>query len=305
MESPREPHKARRETKFGIWEEGDATLFWVRGPTYLDDAEKIQVTRTPVMRLIHLDLFQGPKPQDHVFPIVRDSLQPDVGVLNSKRDFYVIMNFIVRGKDRSIDKKKKVKGESWINWIFYFAIPEGAREDPENEKFFQCFDAFLAGDDKERNHRMKVILSVAEGPWIVKAAIGGGKDGSHKGVTPTLVGEKVTTTYHQGDDYIEIAYNTAIDAVAVTSAKLAFQHSQKLVVDLGVVFQAETAEELPERIAGVVRCSNFVIGEAVIFPGTVKGTYRIKEVKELKEGKEENEEKEEKDKREKKKDKKH
>jgi len=281
MESPREPLKSRRETNFGVWEEGDGSLFWIRGPTFIDDSEKVQAG-DPVLRLIHLDLFQGPKVEEHVFPRVRDSLPQDIGLLNSQREYYVILNFIVRGKDRTIDKKKKIKGESWINWIFYFALPKGARKDPSNAKFFKCFDAFLQGDDKERNHRMKVIPCVAEGPWIVKAAIGGGKDGSHKGVVPTLVGEKVATTYYQSDDYIEVAYNTAIDAVAVTSAKLAFQHSQKMVVDIGVVVQGDTEEELPEKLLGVVRCLNFVIAGAEIFPGTEKGTYKVKDEKEKK-----------------------
>jgi len=276
MESPREPHRARKENKFGTWEEGDATLFWVRGPTYQEDLEKIPATG-PVMKLVHLDLYQGPKEQLHVFPKMRETLPPDVGLLNAQREFYVILNFLVRNKDKTLDKKKKSKVESWINWIFYFALPKGAREDPENERFFLCFDAFLNGDEKERNHRVKSILCVAEGPWIVKTAIGGGKDGTHKGVTPTLVGEKVTTSYFQGDDYIEIGYNTAIDAVAVTSAKLAFQHSQKLVVDFGLVMQGETPEELPEKIMGVVRCSNFIINEADIFPGTEKGSYKVKQ----------------------------
>jgi len=283
MESPREPLKSRRETRYGVWEEGEGvgSLFWIRGPTFLEDNEKTQAGE-PVLRLVHLDLFQGPIVQQNVFPRLRDSIPPDVGLLNSQREYYVILNFIVRNKDKTIDKKKKTKSESWINWIFYFALPKGARKDPDNAKFFKCFDAFVHGDDKERNHRMKVIPCIAEGPWIVKAAIGGGKDGSHKGVVPTLVGEKVATTYYQAEDYIEVSYNTAIDAVAVTSAKLAIQHSQKMVVDIGVVVQADSEDELPEKLMGVVRCSNFVIADAEIFPGTEKGTYKEKEEKKKK-----------------------
>jgi len=227
-------------------------------------------------------MFQGPKVQEHVFPRVRDTLPPDVGVLNSQREYYVILNFIVRGKDKTVDKKRKIKAESWINWVFYFVLPKGARKDPANVRFFKCFDAWLHGDEAVRNHRMKVIPCVAEGPWIVKAAIGGGKDGTHKGVVPTLIGEKVTTKYFQEEDYIEVVYNTAIDAVAVTSTKLAFQHSQKMVVDIGVVVQAETEEELPEKLLGAVRCNNFVITEADLFPGTEKGTYKVKEDKKKK-----------------------
>jgi hypothetical protein len=259
-------HKAHRETKYGKWEEGDASLFWVRSGTFKEDGTKVQ-SAGPVMRLIHLDLFQGPTEQIHIFPKVRHRIPPDVGLLNSEREFYFILNILIRGKDRTIDKKKKLKSETWINWVFYFALPHGARKDPSNAAFFKCFDHFLKGNDKERNHRLKVIPCVAEGPWIVRAAIGGGKE-SHKGVTPTLIGEKVTTSYFEGHDYLEMDCNTAIDAVAVTSAKLAIQHSQKLVVDAGVVIQGESDDELPEKLLGVARCSNFIISEADLFPGT-------------------------------------
>jgi len=270
---------AYKETQFGTWEEGNASLFWVRGPDYTDDREKIQAGG-PVFRLVHLDLFQGPYVENHVFPKVRDSLPDDVGVLKKDREFYLILNFMVRGKDRYLDKKKKKnKSESWINWIFYFALPKSARKDPANAQFFRCWDVFLKGDEKERNHRVKVIPCVADGPWIVRAAIGGGKE-SHKGVVPTLIGEKVTTNYYDGDDYLEIDYNTAIDSVAVASAKLAFDHSRKLVVDCGVVLQAESHDQLPEKILGCGRCSFFIISEAEIFPGTKQETYRKKKTKE-------------------------
>jgi len=283
MAEHNEPKRAYKETGFGIWEEGDASLFWIRGNEYLDDREKIQATG-PVMKLIHLDLFQGPKIELNVFPRLRHTLPPDVGVMEKDREFYFVLNFLVRAKDRTLDKKKKIKTESWINWIFYFALPKGARKDKSNTQFFRCFDNLLSGDEKSRNHRVKVIPCVAEGPWIVRAAIGGGKE-SHKGVTPTLVGEKVTVSYFEGDDFLEIDYNTAIDAVAVTSAKLAFEHSKKLVVDAGVVLQAENPDELPEKMLGCGRCSYFVIHEADIFPGTKSTEYRRKKTKKEKEEK--------------------
>jgi len=260
----KEPTHAYRETNYGSWCEGNASLFWLRGSNFKEDGEKVP-SAGPVMRLVHLDLFHSQKEELHIFPRVRHNLPPDVGVLNSEREFYFILNILVRGKDRSVDKKKKIKRESWINWVFYFAQPHGARKDPSNAAFFKCWDRFVKGNEKERNHRVKVIPCVAEGPWVVRAAIGGGKE-SHKGVTPTLIGEKVTTHYFDGNDYIEMDCNTAIDAVAVTSAKLAFQHSQKLVVDAGVVLQGETPDELPEKMLGVARCSNFVIKKAEVFP---------------------------------------
>jgi len=273
--------RAHKDTVFGSWEEGDATLFYVRGPEYTDDREKVQATG-PVFRLVHLDLFQGPNVELNVFPRLRHTLPDDVGVLKKDREFYFIMNFLIRAKDRTLDKKKKIKTESWINWIFYFALPKSAKKDHSNAQFFKCWEIFRAGDEKERNHRVKVIPCVADGPWIVRAAIGGGKE-SHKGVVPTLIGEKVTTTYHEGKDYIEIDYNTAIDSVAVASAKLAFDHSKKLVVDCGVLLQAESMDELPEKILGCGRCSFFVINDAVLFPGIKPDQYRMKKSKDDKE----------------------
>jgi len=284
MEEP-ESLRAYKETSFGSWEEGDASLFWVRGPDYTDDREKVQATG-PVFRLIHLDLFQGPYEELNVFPKMRHGLPDNVGVLKKDREFYFIMNFLIRAKDRTLDKKKKIKTESWINWIFYFALPKSARKDKANAHFFKCWELLLSEEDeKSRNHRVKVIPCVADGPWIVRAAIGGGKE-SHKGVVPTLIGEKVTTSYFQGNDYIEIDYNTAIDSVAVASAKLAFEHSKKLIVDCGVVLQGEELDQLPEKILGCVRCSFFVINEALLFPGIKPDQYRMKKSKESKEEKE-------------------
>jgi len=85
MESPREPLKSRRETRYGVWEEGEGvgSLFWIRGPTFLEDNEKTQAGE-PVLRLVHLDLFQGPTVQQNVFPRLRDSLPPDF-VIKIKR----------------------------------------------------------------------------------------------------------------------------------------------------------------------------------------------------------------------------
>jgi len=274
-------HKAYKETRYGTWEEGFADLFWVRGPEYADDREKIQATG-PVLRLVQLDLFQGPNTELHVFPKIRDSIPDDVGVLKKDREFYLILNFLIRAKDRTLDKKKKIKTESWINWIFYFALPKSARKDPENAAFFRCWDSLINDDEKTRSHRVKVIPCIADGPWIVQKAIGGGKD-SHRGGVPTLIGEKVTTNYFQGEDYLEIDYNTAIDSVAVTSAKLAFEHSKKLIVDCGVVLQGECTEELPEKILGCGRCSNFSIVDAELFPGIKPEQYRMKKPKEQKE----------------------
>jgi len=273
-------NRATKETAFGSWEEGDASLFWVRGPDYADDREKIQASG-PLFRLVHLDLFQGPNVEINVFPKFRHTLPDDIGVLKKDREFYFVLNFLIKAKDRTLDKKKKIKTDSWINWIFYFALPKSARKDPANNQFFKCWEALLKGDEKTRNHRVKVIPCVADGPWIVRAAIGGGKE-SHKGVVPTLIGEKVTTSYFEGADYLEIDYNTAIDSVAVASAKLAFEHSKKLVVDCGVVLQGDSLEELPERVLGCGRCSYFVITEALLFPGTKPENYRMKKSKEEK-----------------------
>jgi len=73
MAEHNEAKRAYKETGFGIWEEGDSSLFWIRGNDYIDDREKVQATG-PVMRLVHLDLFQGPKVETNIFPRLRHTL---------------------------------------------------------------------------------------------------------------------------------------------------------------------------------------------------------------------------------------
>jgi len=75
--------------------------------------------------------------------------------------------------------------------------------------------------------------------------------------------------------------------VAVTSAKLAFDHSKKLVVDTAIILQADNETELPEVVMACSRCSWFVITAAELFPGTKADTYRLKKSKEDKDKKKE------------------
>jgi len=245
--------KAYKENPFGTWEEGDPTLYWVRGLNYKDDKVK-ELAQNSACRLVHLDLFRSKRIREHIFPKTRSAIPADVGVKASRREFWVIFNFIVPAHDHQ-----------WYNWVAYYALPRGTRKKEENTKFFHAFDEFIKGDTKERNNRVKMIASVAEGPWIVKALLGGQhKDGTYKGAKPAILGNLIHTSYYQGDDYVEVVYNAGSDKVASHACKTAIPHSKKLILDVAFTIQGENEDELPEKLLGTLRCSYFDLSDDAV-----------------------------------------
>jgi len=127
--------------------------------------------------------------------------------------------------------------------VFYFALP------PDSAKhwdapFATLWERFLAGDDKFKNSRWKVIPSVVEGPWVVKKSVG---------QKPALLGNKLTHTYIQRDNVLEMDCDIASSKTAAVLVGLLKGYSTAFAIDLGFCIQGNCEDELPERILGNAR----------------------------------------------------
>jgi len=119
---------------------------------------------------------------------------------------------------------------------------------------FKCWEILLKGDEQERNHRVKLIPFIAEESrnWMNQRA--------H--LNPLLIGEHIKlTSYYQGKDYLEIDYDISSGSMAIKNA-----FEANVIVDWGIVLQAETRDQLPEKILGCIHCSNFELSKAEKFP---------------------------------------
>lgn len=99
-----------------------------------------------------------------------------------------------------------------------------------------------------RNLRFKLIPSIAEGPWVVKAAVRS---------QPALLGRKVVQRYFRGEGYMEIDIHVGSSGIAMNVVGVCRGYTKVAAADLGIVIQGEDPSELPEKMLGCV-CFNHI-----------------------------------------------
>ncbi|PON94693.1 Rho GTPase activating protein [Trema orientale] len=114
---------------------------------------------------------------------------------------------------------------------------------------------FVDGDDDFRNSRLKLIPSVPKGSWIVRQSVGS---------TPCLLGKAVDCNYIRGAKYLEIDVDIGSSTVANGVLGLVVGVITTLVVDMAFLVQANTTDELPERLIGAVRASHIELKSAIV-----------------------------------------
>lgn len=125
-----------------------------------------------------------------------------------------------------------------------FLIPSEETED--NKVGLALLRRYMSAEetDEFRNNRLKLIPNIVEGPWVVKSAVG---------KTPAIIGNKLTTTYYRGKNFFEVNIDVGSSYIASGIWGLVSSYITSLVIDLGLVIQANEVEDLPEHIFGVIR----------------------------------------------------
>ncbi|TKY58059.1 ENHANCED DISEASE RESISTANCE 2 [Spatholobus suberectus] len=133
--------------------------------------------------------------------------------------------------------------------VFYFATDEPVRTG-------SLLNRFVNGDDAFRNQRFKLVNRIVRGPWIVKKAVG-----NH---SACLLGKALNCTYHKGSNYLEIDVDIGSSAIANAILHLALGYVTAVTIDMGFVVEAQTEEELPERLIGAVRVCQMEMSSATV-----------------------------------------
>lgn len=218
------------------WSEPDASFFCVRGPTYLVDKVKLP-SQASLFPLAAVDLFLTDVPQQHVachpgaFVAKRRHRQPPHASLFA-------VNFCM----------------PWGNLVAYWATDKlnsivdhrAAESDDEEDAARTVFERFTHGDDTYRDARLKLIPRVVEGNWIVRRAVGAGNNAAK-------LSEAVKLSYFQGPDYFEVDLDIVGSPLARRILSVVRSATSTLVLDLALVIEGVSPEELPERILGAVR----------------------------------------------------
>lgn len=157
--------------------------------------------------------------------------------------------------------------------VFYHAIPDllapggsgsgsGDRGEEEEEAgaASRLLERFVNGTDAFRNARFKLIPSVVEGPWLVQQAVG---------TRPALLGKTLRQRFHRGvtangTAYLEIDVDCNSSPAAGRVVSLVKLYSKQLVIDLGFVIEAQTRDELPERVLGCGRVMRITLDDELL-----------------------------------------
>ncbi|CAL2258461.1 unnamed protein product [Prunus armeniaca] len=211
------------------WKVSDGNNFRVRSKHFCYDKTKIPAGKH-LMDLVAVDWFKDTKRMDHVARRQGCAAQ----VASEKGLFSIVFNL-------------QVPGSTHYSMVFYFVTKELVPG--------SLLQRFVDGDDEFRTSRLKLIPSVPKGSWIVRQSVGS---------TPCLLGKAVDCNYIRGPKYLEIDVDIGSSTVANGVLGLVIGVITTLVVDMAFLVQANTTDELPERLIGAVRVSHIDLKSAIV-----------------------------------------
>ncbi|KAF5477873.1 hypothetical protein F2P56_004482 [Juglans regia] len=211
------------------WKISDGNNFRVRSMHFCYDKTKIPAGKH-IMDLVAVDWFKDTKRMDHVARRQGCAAQ----VASEKGLFSMVINL-------------QVPASTHYSMVFYFVMKDLVPG--------SLLQRFVDGDDEFRNSRLKLIPSVPKGSWIVRQSVGS---------TPCLLGKAVDCNYIRGPKYLEIDVDIGSSTVANGVLGLVIGVITTLVVDMAFLVQANTTEELPERLIGAVRVSHIELSSAIV-----------------------------------------
>lgn len=209
------------------WASPPAGLFMVRGANYFQKKVKVPCSEM-LLEPLGVDWLRSNAKLDHVLAHPENRVMQVLQKLSEearKTSFILAINLQVSSKKHH-------------SAVFYFMTDEPIVEGSLLHRFIHGNDAFW-------NSRFKLVNRIVKGPWIVKAAAG-----NH---TACLLGRALTCRYINGPNYLEIDVDISSSTVANAILHLALGYVTTVSVDMAFLIEAQTDDELPEKLLGSVR----------------------------------------------------
>jgi len=236
---PKFPEGAKIGSHLNCWSEGESSNFHVRGPNYLADKKKVPSAEY-LFPTRGCDLFLTDNPPVNIGrnrSILEGKLR-DVPtfIINYRLPWGVFLSYN-EIPERFLPFLRRGNGHGDLT----SPLPSLA-DMPAGDR---ALCNFLLADTEEKNHVLKMVPVVVEGPWVVKRVVGG---------KPAIVGNKlpITYTYQPPEnglcEYLEADLDIVSSAAARNILAVVRSYTQVLTIDLGFVVQGNKEDELPEQM---------------------------------------------------------
>lgn len=143
--------------------------------------------------------------------------------------------------------------DGFYQLVLYFGIVEETGAPSAAARLLERFRN--APSDAFRNKRLKIVPSVVEGPWLVQQAVG---------TRAAILGKTLRQRFYRGDGYMEVDVDCNSSPAAGRVVSLVKSYARSLVVDLAFVIEAQTADELPERVLGCGRIMHVTLDDRAV-----------------------------------------
>ncbi|KAK8660853.1 hypothetical protein V6N13_051761 [Hibiscus sabdariffa] len=221
------------------WASPPGDLFSLRSVNYLTKRQKSSAGDY-LLSPVGMDWLKSTSKLDNVLARpdnrISQALRKAQSQGKSRKSFVFAVNLQIPGKDH-------------YSAVFYFATEDPI---PPGSLLYR----FINGDDGFRNQRFKIVNRIVKGPWIVKKAVGN--------YAACLLGKALTCNYHRGADYLEVDVDIASSTIANAILHLALGYVTSVTIDMGFLVEAQTEDELPEKLIGAVRVSQIDMSSATV-----------------------------------------
>ena len=101
------------------------------------------------------------------------------------------------------------------------------------------------------------------------------------GTTPVILGQKLLTKYYRGERYFEVDVDIGANSVAASITNLVAGATKSLALDMGVLVEGQSLEQLPEQLIGTVRLDRLDLKTAAYFDEANGRVIRADQVQQL------------------------
>jgi hypothetical protein len=155
--------------------------------------------------------------------------------LSSRAPFLLILNFQIPGLPAcsavvyfALSASQRLILEQEVARLRGEEVDEWPDIPADDLIVYRLLAQFLLDDDEKKSARFKLIPSMVEGPWVVRAGVGS---------KPVILGKKLTQRYWSGPGYLEIGIDIGSSTIASSVVGMVRDYSRNIVVDLAVLVQ--------------------------------------------------------------------